>query len=151
MYTFATGGLEGVLTAEDVTNLRTYRDGLNTTYTSMVELRKEIEEKVLKVFDEWYDKVNKNVDSISRYTDMLGQFKDVINIIGKETLGLSDAFMKNFEQKSIDQSRDNIEAAKQQYESLAEIYANAQDKLEAARADGNEDTIKHWEEIVDKT
>jgi hypothetical protein len=97
MYTFATGGLEGVLTAEDVTNLRTYRDGLNTTYTSMVALRKEVEDKVLKVFDEWHDKVNKTVDSISRYTDMLGQFKDVINIIGKETLGLSDAFMKNFE------------------------------------------------------
>jgi hypothetical protein len=34
---------------------------------------------------------------------------------------------------------------------LAEIYAEAQMNLEAARASGNEDSIKHWEEVVDKT
>jgi hypothetical protein len=71
MYLWATQGLEGVLTEEDVTNLRTYRDGLNTTYTSLVALRKEVEEKVLKVFDEWNNKIGNNVNSISHYTDIL--------------------------------------------------------------------------------
>jgi hypothetical protein len=54
------------------------------------------------VFDEWHDKISKNIGNISRYTDMLGQFKDLINIIGKDVLGLSDSFMKAFEQQSID-------------------------------------------------
>jgi hypothetical protein len=71
MYMWATQGLEGVLTEEDVTNLRTYRDGLNTAYTSLTALRKEVEEKVLKVFDEWNNKIHQNVNSISHYTDIL--------------------------------------------------------------------------------
>jgi hypothetical protein len=71
MYMWATKGMEGTLTAEDITNLRTYRDGLSSVYNSLTALRKDVEEKVLKVFDEWHDKVNKNIEAISRYTDML--------------------------------------------------------------------------------
>jgi hypothetical protein len=96
---------------------------------------------------------------------MLSQFKDIINIVGKDVLGISDTFMKTFEQKSINQSMDNIAASKSQYENLVKTYEQsqakllaAQERLEAAKASGDEGVIataekdvEYWESIADKT
>jgi hypothetical protein len=99
---WAAEGIEGMYTAEQIEALRQYRDGISSTYEKLSGLRKEVEEKVLKTFDYWNEKVEKGINSISRYTDMLSQFKDIVNITGREVLGLSDSFMATFEQQSID-------------------------------------------------
>lgn len=165
MQLWATQGVEGILTAEQIETARSYRDSMIDLYQSAVAARKEIEEQVLRTFDKWNDKINKNITDISRFTDMLAQFKDIINIVGKETLGLSDAFMKTFEQNSINQSMDNIAASRSQYENLAKTYEQSQSKLleaqqrlEAAKASGDEGVIataerdvEYWESIANKT
>ena len=148
---WAAEGIEGMYTAEQIEALRQYRDGIISTYQKLAGLRKEVEEKVLKTFDYWNEKVEKGISSISRYTDMLSQFKDIVNITGREVLGLSDSFMATFEQQSIDQSMDNIKAAKTHYEALAKTYEDAQAKLAEAQAAGNEESIEHWQDVVNKT
>lgn len=148
---WATQGVEGMLTAEQVTTLRSYRDGLMSVYQTALSVRKEIEDQTLKVFDYWNNKIDKSVESISRFTDMLSQFKDIINIVGKDAMGLSNTFMKTFEQQSIDQSFDNIAVNRTQYEHLVQVYEDAQEKLETARASGNERDIEYWEKVVDET
>ena len=148
---WATQGVEDIITAEQVATLRSYRDGLISVYNNALSVRKEIEDQVLRVFDYWNKKIDKNLNSISKFTDMLAQFKDIVNVVGKDVLGLSNNFMQMFEQQSIDQSLDNIKASRIQYENLIKVYEDAQEKLNTARMSGNERDIEYWEEIVDKT
>jgi hypothetical protein len=40
-------------------------------YNAALATRKEIEDQVLRVFDKWNEKIEKNISGISRFTDML--------------------------------------------------------------------------------
>ena len=162
---WATQGVEGILTADQIATARADRDAMIELYNNAVSIRKEIEDQVLRVFKEWNEKIKKNTSNINRFTDMLKQFKDIVNVVGKDVLGLSDSFMKTFEQRSINQSMDNIAASKSQYDNLAKTYEqsqnkllDAQERLEAAKISGDEGAIataerdvEYWEGIADKT
>ena len=151
LHTWATGGLEDVLTQDQVDALRENRDGLADYMQQLVDLREEIRDKVLDTFDLWQERIDTNISSLEHYSSVIEHFKNIIDIVGKDPFGLSDQFMDRIEQSAINQSMDSIEANKAYYESLQEQQLRAQEELNDARARGDESSAEHWEEVVRTT
>ena len=148
---WATGGIEGILTQAQVDALRDNRDGLADYMQQLIDLRDEIKDKVLDTFDDWQEKLDSTLTTIEHYTSVLEHFKNMIDVVGKDSLGLNDQFMANLEQSAINQSLDSIDANKAYYDNLVEIQQEAQEKLEEARARGDQSSADHWEEVVQST
>ena len=148
---WATGGLEDVLTADQVDLLRDNRDGLADYMQQLIDLREEIKDKVIDTFDLWTERIDANIASIEHYSSVIEYFKNMVDTIGKDPFGLSDKFVNQLEQSAINQSLDYIESQKVYYESLVEQQAKAQEELDAARARGDESSAEHWEEVVRTT
>ena len=148
---WATGGLEDVLTQDQVDLLRDNRDGLADYMQQLIDLREEIKDKVIDTFDLWTERIDANIASIEHYSSVIEYFKNMVDTIGKDPFGLSDQFINQLEQSAINQSMDYIESQKAYYESLVEQQAKAQEELDAARARGDESSAEHWEEVVRTT
>lgn len=148
---WATGGIEGILTQAQVDALRDNRDGLADYMQQLIDLREEIKDKVLDTFDDWQEKLDFTLTTIEHYTSVLEHFKNMIDIVGKDSLGLNNQFMANLEQNAINQSLDSIDANKAYYDNLVEIQQEAQEKLEEARARDDQSSADHWEEVVQST
>ena len=151
LHMWATGGLDEVLTQDQVDALRENRDGLMDYMKQLLDLRSSIQDKVLETFDKWQEKLNNTMSTIEHYSSVLEHFKNIIDIVGKNALGLSDNFMSNLQQNAVDQSMDIIDASKSHYDSLVAQNATAQAELEAARARGDQASIEHWENVVKQT
>ena len=149
---WATGSLNtDILTQDQVDMLRDNRDGLIDYAQQLVDLREEIKDKVIDTFDLWTERIDASRASLEHYTAVIEHFKNIIDIVGQDSLGLNDAFMDKLEQSAINQSMDHIESNKAYYESLVEQQAKAQEELDAARTRGDESSAEHWEEVVRTT
>ena len=149
---WVTGSLNtDILTQDQVDMLRDNRDGLIDYAQQLVDLREEIKDKVIDTFDLWTERIDASRASLEHYTAVIEHFKNIIDIVGQDSLGLNDAFMDKLEQSAINQSMDHIESNKAYYESLVEQQAKAQEELDAARARGDESSAEHWEEVVRTT
>jgi hypothetical protein len=49
-----------------------------------------MQDKVLEVFDKWQEKLNSTMSTIEHYSSILEHFKNIIDIVGKDSLGLND-------------------------------------------------------------
>jgi ABC-type dipeptide/oligopeptide/nickel transport system ATPase subunit len=56
----------------------------------LLELRQTMQDKVLEVFDKWQEKLNSTMSTIEHYSSVLEHFKNIIDIVGKDSLGLND-------------------------------------------------------------
>ena len=149
---WVTGSLNtDILTQDQVDMLRDNRDGLIDYAQQLVDLREEIKDKVIDTFDLWTERIDASRASLEHYTAVIEHFKNIIDIVGQDSLGLNDAFMDKLEQSAINQSMDHIESNRAYYESLVEQQAKAQEELDAARARGDKSSEEHWEEVVRTT
>jgi len=64
-------------------------------------LRTEIQDKVLDTFNKWQEKLNTTMTTIEHYNSVLDHFKNIIDVVGKDALGLNNTFMANLEQISV--------------------------------------------------
>lgn len=151
LHTWATGGMDELLTQDQVDALRENRDGLMEYMQQLIDLRSTMQDKVLEVFDKWQEKLNSTMSTIEHYSSVLEHFKNIIDIVGKDSLGLNNQFMVNLEQNAINQSMDTIDATKAHYDAIVASNAEAQKNLEAAIASGDQARIEHWEEVVKST
>lgn len=148
---WATGGLDDVLTQDQVDALRENRDGLMDYMQQLLDLRQTMQDKVLDVFDKWQEKLSNTMSTIEHYGSVIEHFRNIMDVVGKDALGLDDQFMARFEQSAIDQSMDNIDATKAHYESLVSQNEEAQRRLAEARARGDKASEEHWQGVVDST
>lgn len=151
LHTWATGGMDELLTQDQVDALRENRDGLMEYMQQLIDLRSTMQDKVLEVFDKWQEKLNSTMSTIEHYSSVLEHFKNIIDIVGKDSLGLNNQFMVNLEQNAINQSMDTIDATKAHYDAIVASNAEAQKNLEAAIASGDQARIEHWEGVVQST
>jgi hypothetical protein len=61
-----------------------------------------MQDKVLDTFDKWQEKLNATLSTIEHYGSVMEHFKNIIDIVGKDVLGLSDRFMSNLTQSAVD-------------------------------------------------
>ena len=139
--------LEGKTFTEDqIDAIKDYRDNLLDLNEEFDDIRENIEEQVMEVFDAWNEKLEQGIDKLDHYGNVLESYKNIIDIVGKDTLGLSDAFMATLNQFSIDNAINKVTATKKSYETMIDAQSQAEQALEEAKARNDEASIKMWEE-----
>ena len=139
--------LEGKTFTEDqIDSIKEYRDNLLDLNEELDDIRENVEEQVMEVFDTWNEKLEQGIDKLDHYGNVLESYKNIIDIVGKDTLGLSDAFMATLNQSSIDNAINKVTATKKSYEAMVKAQSQAEQALEDAKARNDEASIKMWEE-----
>lgn len=136
-------------TEDQIDAIRDYRDELLDLNEQLDEIREEVEEKLMEAFDAWQEKLEKGIDTIDHYGSVLESYKNIIDIVGTDTLGLSDEFMNNLSQGSVDNAINKLEAAKAEYHAVESARAEAEKKLDEARASGDTKSAEMWESTLE--
>lgn len=141
--------LEGKnFTDEQVQAIKDYRDNLLSLNEELDDIRENIESKVLEAFDAWNEKLSTGVDIIDSYSSALDHFKNIVDIIGQDVLGLDENFIQGLSQTAVDNSINKVKATKAAMESTMAAQERAQRSLEKARAQGDEKSQKMWEDTL---
>ena len=141
--------LEGKTFTEDqISAIRDYRDNLISLNEEFNEIRNSIEEQVMATFDAWQEKLERGSATLEHYGSILESYQNLVDIVGTDTLGVSSQFMADLSQAKVDNSIDQLEAAKSSYEAVSAAQKEAQEALAAAQAAGDEESISMWEEAL---
>jgi len=49
----------------------------------------------MEVFDAWNEQLEQGIEHLEHYGDVLESYRNIIDIVGEDGLGISDEFMKN--------------------------------------------------------
>ena len=134
------------LTAQQIEMLREHRDELLATNEAMRELAEEELQTIIDAFDAWNEKIDKNITKLGHLNSVVKKYNDIIGLVGKDTLGISDALMESLNRATVQTSQAQLQAAQTQ-------LASNQDALNQARAILNselsEEERKQWEKVVE--
>ena len=133
-------------TADQIEAIKEYRDSLLDLNGQFDDMRETIEEKVMEVFDAWNEKLDSGISKLDHYGNIIQSYKNIIDIVGKDTLGLTDTFMATLNQSSIDNAINKLSSTKKSYEVMIDAQSKAEQALEEAKARNDESSIKMWEE-----
>jgi hypothetical protein len=67
----------------------------------LAEIRNTVEEQLLEVFDHWNEKIQDGISVIDDYNGMLDTYRNIIDVVGKDTLGIDDSFIGGLADKQI--------------------------------------------------
>jgi hypothetical protein len=82
------GGKE--MTAEQIKALQQYRDNLINSEKAIKEMRNTIQKELITAFEDWNNEMNKEVDTLDRLSSMLQGYRNIIDLVGKDNLGISN-------------------------------------------------------------
>lgn len=135
-------------TSDQIDAIKEYRDNLLDLNEQLDDVRENIEEKVLESFDAWNEKLNTGVEILDNYGSVLDHFKNMIDIVGQDNLGLDEDFMSNLGQGAVDNAINKVRATKDIMESVMKAQEQAQKSLEEARANGDQKSQEMWEDTL---
>lgn len=137
-------------TEEQINAIKEYRDNLLDLNSELDDVRETIEDKVMEAFDAWKEKVDAGISSIEHYGNILGSFRNIIDIVGKDTLGISNTFMNNLAQGTVDNAINKLEGTKKAYETIVKAREEASNKLAEAEARKDDASAKMWKDTLDQ-
>ena len=142
------GKLVVSLTNDQVEAIKEYRDNLLDLNSELDDLRSNIEDKVMDTFSAWTDKLSKGTSSVEHYGNVLASYKNIIDIIGKDTLGITNSFLDNLAQATVTNAIDQLKSTKNAYDSVLKAKGEAEKALEEAKANGDKESQKFWEDTL---
>lgn len=137
-------------TEDQINAIKEYRDNLLDLNGELDDVRENIEDKVMEAFDAWKEKVDAGISSIEHYGNILGSFRNIIDIVGKDTLGISNTFMNNLAQGTVDNAINKLEGTKKAYETIVKAREEASSKLAEAEARKDDASAKMWKDTLDQ-
>ena len=138
-------GNNGEFTADEVESLKEYHSKLLETNQSLMELRDTMHEKVLAAFQGFNEELQEGIDKIDHLAQLTQNYRNIVGIVGKENLGVSNALMEAMGQASVEQGIDRVQASKARRDSLKEMLADAKASRDAAT---NDEDRKRWDENI---
>ena len=112
--------------------------------------QKEAYDKIIESIEEFNDKIERQQDIVNDTAGVMEHYANVIDIIGKDTLGISDAMMNALNDLQVTGARANLTIATNQLNQNKAILAEIQKNLEEARERGTEADIKYFEEALEQ-
>nr|DAG27273.1 MAG TPA: minor tail protein [Caudoviricetes sp.] len=135
-------------TSDDIDAIRDYVKELISTNEELQEVRQTVHDQLLTVWDEWNDKMDTAISKIEHLQNITSSYKNIIDIVGQKSLGLTDSFMSDLSQKTIDQANNKLQAEKARYDSLKKSRDEVFAKYENQKNSGilSEEEVKMWED-----
>ena len=133
-------------TEEQIEQLRSYRDGLMESMNTMKEMRETVQEDLVNAFEDWNSEMSEGVEKLDRLSNMLQGYRDIIDLVGKDNLGISNDLLRKMNQTNVDNANQSLKATKDILEANKRALKEAKANLEAAVT---EEDRKFWQDTID--
>lgn len=139
------------LTESEVETLKSYYEGILDESQNLIDIQKEIMDQMMASFDAYVDKIQEGIDKLDTLTSITEHYKNIIDIVGKDTLGISDDLYKQIGRTTIDIAKRQVETNRALLDAMTASRDEAQRALDDAIAAGkSEETIKQLQDVVDQ-
>ena len=121
-------------TEQEIAKLQEYADGLLDVNTKLMELKNTITEMIISAFQDLAEEMQRNIDKISHLKDVMNSYKNIIDLVGKQNLGIDSKFMGDINQAIFDTSANNLRANKAKLDATRDAYQDVYDMAQTANA-----------------
>ena len=129
---------KGNFTEEQQEQLKEYAKSIKEVTAELVELRENAYAKLSETLDEFTEDINEQKDAISSSINVLNNYKNVIDTLGKKNLGLTSDTLKSIADVQLVAAKGNVDISQSSMESIK----NTLDELMATSTAGMSDTEK---------
>ena len=138
------------LTEDEVAKLREWKSALLEENQTLMDLRQEVRDKVMPAFQELTEEMDLQIEKIEHLQSVTESYRNIIDIVGKDYLGISDEMMGALNQAQVDMAINNLTATKAKLDGMKDARAEAQRALEEATANNDEDLIEFWQDTLEE-
>ena len=119
-------------------------------YTSLEENRKAVYEALTEEFEGWNEELDRLVSKIEFLGALLDNYKNIIDIVGKDMLGIDNTTIKEINQNRIDAANKVLKANKETMEVNKKTLENSKAAREEAAKKYGEDSkeVAEWDKII---
>ena len=153
------GFLKGTVSVEDLSNkyvfseeqinlLREYKSAALDNLKTLESLREETESKLTEAFQAWNEELQEGLSAFDHLNATLSSYKNIIGIVGKETLGITKELMNSLNETLVDNAVNQLEGTRKAWEALKNSEKTAEAKLAEAMRDGNQQAIEYWTQML---
>lgn len=125
--------------------LEQYSDALLELSDSLKQLHDDALQKVTEAFDAWGEKIEDHVAKFEHLNNVLNNYEEIIGILGRSNLGISNEFMRAMRNQEITNLQGILNTRTQAKDALAAQLADARAKAAAAATEAERED---WEEIA---
>ena len=125
-------------TEAEIEQLRDYRSNLMSINKELMGLKDEAISQVTSAFDEWNTKIDENIEKLEHNASILESFKNIVDLVGKDTLGMADEAINALAQASIDTATKQLEASRTKYEQSKQAADEVREKMAGLNPESEE-------------
>ena len=141
-------GLE--LTEDQISELASLTSGIAEYQSNILGYRDAIYESLPTAFDEAISKFDSLETKLDSFVSITDSYKNMIDIIGKDSLGISDAFINDLNKTVTKITQTKIQNAKSELEFSEHALVTARLEYDKAVANGDEEMISYWEDEIER-
>ena len=153
--------LTGKITAEDLAKkynlteaeielIREYANNIMDTTVEVNNLRKEITDSLIAGLEDMNDQFDKQIDKIDRAGKLMDGYRDIIELVGEDVLGVSNEMNELFNEAKMNNAISKVSAAKTKLNAnearLAELKA---EKERLIAKEGSEEAIAELDRAIE--
>jgi hypothetical protein len=106
--------LDGInLTDNQISTLEQYRDSLYDTADAADEFYSQIMEKVNSAFEGYNEEMEEHIEEADRYKAVVETYLNVIDLVGKKTLGVSNETVKALRRAQYEATKTSVAGLKE--------------------------------------
>ena len=121
-----TSVLDGItMSAEQAEKLGEYTNSLRENLDLYKETADLIETKLVDAYSAWNDEASVTVDLMSQQQSLLESYKNIVDIVGKDRLGIDNEFLDNLAKANNEIAQSTLKANREIYETNKTAYEQA--------------------------
>lgn len=127
------GNFEGLenknFTESQIEAIKSYRDSLLDMNKQLEEVRDTIQEEVTAAFEEYNEELDKGISQFEHYNSVLESYQNIIDIVGKDVLGISDDTLAEMSATQVENSINQLASVKEKVDSINKARDDAYAKM----------------------
>lgn len=112
------------------------------------EARQQVFEKMDDAFEDGVDKMDRLIDKQKHIQTMTESYGNIVDIVGKKSLGITSQMMKSYNANKVKQATDLLAESKTKMDSIQQQLDAAQAARDKAMKAGHKEDVKMWDESI---
>lgn len=109
-------GGQGSNVAEIIDQLKDDYNELISTNQALIKQRENMIGEIGKTFDAWNKEIDESEDKLEKNEKLMEHYRNIIDIVGRKTLGITSAFIRDYNSKQLDNDLAELRSSKSQLE-----------------------------------
>ena len=136
------------LTENEVEKLREYTAGLRDNNEALIEMRQAVHDKMLETFDEWNEKIDRNIDKLDHLKSMTESYRNIVDLVGKANFAGGAETIERLNASTVKQAGNYAQANIANRDRIAEQLQATRDAYAAQKDTISEEERKMWEDTI---